>query len=575
MSAVLSLVGDDYFDDDVDDIPPEEPVGGFDALGIDKDAVVVFSHFQKSVIRFRPSDLKELNLRLRLGSSWFQQCAEFMSYSKTDPRAGLKGNGSSGVAKYIIAKCQDAGAYTPAVERRAGVWPDEDGGLVINGDELWRHDGSRLQHGMHGGRVYPVAGSLGYGPDTVAAAAVDVERVLSVFRSYHWQAPGAAELLLGWVGVCFVSTALRRRPHVLVTGPHGSGKSTLLEQVSLLLGPHGAPVTGSPTLMGLQQLVQNHPSRGIVVDEFEADGRNARRRSVFEAARASYSLQEGDSGVVRGSATGEAKTYRLSSPFLAGGISPGAMEPADVSRWVVLELGRLADRVGELVCAPSRDEFRQLGPHLARLYVGRWDVMSGSIESFRQAVSRVGGDARQADTFGYLLASYWTFTHERRATVEDAEAVVAELQIGHRFRTAAVHDEEECLNALLTRVTSFVGTDGAAVKLSIGEACRWVVEGRAGRSAIETRLAQLGMRLRVGKASGRWHLFVANSPNHAELRRLFSGSKWAHGGWGVVLQRLPGGHESTQRLASGMPSAKVSVFELPDSMQPACDPAHP
>jgi hypothetical protein len=323
MTALLSLVGDDYFDDDVDDIKPEEPEGGFDALGVDKDAVVVFSHLQKSVLRLRTPDLKELTLRMRLGSNWFEQCANFMSNAKTDPQSGRKGNGAAGVAKYILAKAQDAGVYTPAMERRAGAWLDADGGLVINGEELWRHDGSPMVHGMHGGFVYPVATSLGYGPDTLAASSEDVERVLSVFRSYHWQVRGAAELVLGWLGVCVVATALRRRPHVLVTGPHGCGKSTLLEQISLLLGRQAAPVTGSPTLMGLQQLVQHHPSRGVVIDEFESDGRNARRNGVFEAARASYSLQEGDAGVVRGSTTGDAKTYRLSSPFLACGISPG------------------------------------------------------------------------------------------------------------------------------------------------------------------------------------------------------------------------------------------------------------
>lgn len=571
MSALLSLVGDDYFDDDIDDIKPEEPTGGFDALGVDRDAVVVFSHLQKSVLRFRPPDLKELNLRLRLGSHWFEQCAGFMSNAQKDPDSGRKGNGAAGVAKYIIAKAQDAGVYTPAMERRAGAWPDADGGLLINGQTLWRHDGSPMEHGMHGGFVYPLASPLGFGPDTVAAAPEDVERVLTVFRSYHWQVPGAAELVLGWLGVCFVSTALRRRPHVLVTGPHGSGKSTLLEQVSLLLGPQGAPVTGSPTLMGLQQLVQHHPSRGLVIDEFESDGRNARRRGVFEAARASYSLQEGDAGVVRGSTTGEAKTYRLSSPFIACGISPGSMEPADVSRWVALELGRLAERPCAHEPPPTRDEFQKLGPGLARLFIARWPVLSGSLPLFRQAVCDVGGDARQADTYGHLLACYWTFVHHDQSTPATAAQLVEELQIGARFRTQAVHDEEECLSALLTRVRCFDSADGSSVKLSIGEACKLVVDGLPGKKAVMARLQQLGLRLRVARATGRWHLMVANSPNHAELRRLFLGSKWSQGGWGVVLRRLPGGHESTQRIVSGMPPAKVTVFELPDAMQPMPD----
>lgn len=571
MNANLKLVDDHYFEDDLEDSQRDEPVGGFLPLGIEKNQVVVFSRLQKSVVKLKPSDLKEVNLRMHLGSDWYDYFQ--LVLEQEQPNAGQRRKGESGgarVAKKVIGECQEIGQYLPAAERRSGVWPDGGGGLLVNSDVLWRPDGTVLEHGIHGDHVYPIVRTIGYGPDTPEATPKDLERVLQSFRSYNWQVPFAGELVLGWVGVCLVASAIRRRPHLLVTGPAGCGKSTLLEQVAALLGRNAAPVTGSPTLMGLQQLVQDHPSRGIVIDEFEHDGRSQRRKDVFEAARASYSLQEGDSGIVRGSSSGEAKSYKMSSPFIGCGISPGPMEPADVTRWVVLEMAKLLPLKDAGGMLPSREDFEEIGPRMARLFTSRWSVLRDSLEVFRSAVQSCGGDARMGDTYGYLLASYWAFVSSRQATSSDASQIVELAGIAARISAQAVFDEQECLAALLTRVVSF-DLSGGASKLSVAEACKWIVEGRQGKLAVENRLAQFGLRLRVSRANGRWFLLVANSPNHAELRRLFAGSKWSKGGWGLVLRRLPGGHESTQRLGRGLPPCKATAFELPGDLQKSSD----
>ena len=65
---------------------------------------------------------------------------------------------------------------------------------------------------------------------------------------------------------------------------------------------------------------------------------------------------------------------------------------------------------------------------------------------------------------------------------------------------------------------------------------------------------------------GKWSLYVVNSPMHQELRKLFAGTKWATGGWSVVLRRLPGGEESTQRIGAGLGAAKVTVVDVPEHL---------
>ena len=98
----------------------------------------------------------------------------------------------------------------------------------------------------------------------------------------------------------------------------------------------------------------------------------------------------------------------------------------------------------------------------------------------------------------------------------------------------------------------------------IPEYCRLLVAENNSQPELVMRLAQMG--LRVALAKGKWSLYVVNSPMHQELRKLFAGTKWATGGWSLVLRRLPGGEESTQRIGAGLGAAKVTVVDVPEHL---------
>ena len=315
------------------------------------------------------------------------------------------------MASDILSACQAAGTYTGSTERRAGVWKLADGSLVVNGHELWKTDGTVMEHGIIDGRVYPVSGDVGFGPQTPPAQEDEVAQVLASFKALHWENPLSGELLLGFFGTAITAAALRRRPHVLMTGPRGCGKSSVLEQVRWLLGDLAFACTGRQTFAGLFQRVGG-TAKTVMCDEFEADPNSKSCKDILEVARMSYSLGEGDEGIVRGSNTGNSVSYRFFSPFIAAGISPGKMEPADVSRWLVLE--STGQPNGPRL---TEEQARELGPKLARLFINRWSVFQASEEMVRQRIMNVGGDGRLADTVGTLLASYWAFVSATPAKV--------------------------------------------------------------------------------------------------------------------------------------------------------------
>lgn len=535
--------------------------GGYVPLGMSGNKFAVFSLLNKQVQLLSPSDLKEMNLKALFGALWCEK-----HYTEFDAKKEEFVFNHKRLATDILCACQAAGPYSETAERRVGVWKMSDGQLVVNGRQLWRADGTVLEHGIHEDRVYPVSGDVGFDLSTAIATAEDVKTVLAAFNSPQWIHPMAGEIVLGFLGASLVSTALSRRPHVLMAGPAACGKSTVLTYVRLMLGTLAHPCTGPQNLAGLYQSIGG-TSKAVVNDEFEADPSRKACKDTFEIARMSYSLQEGDEGIVRGTVTGKARSYRFYSPFIAAGISPGKMEPADLTRWVILEAKgkpqgtRLTDAAA-----------RELGPKLARLFISRWNVFQASEEVVRQRILSSGGDGRMADTIGTLLASYWAFVSDKPATEEDAKFLVSMLGIEERIAVHQVSDELQCLEALTSRVLPFKVVDGAALvtrQLSIAQAIETVCKDPTEQPEIVMRLAQLG--LRVAYARGKWSLYVVNSPMHQELRKLFSGTKWAAGGWSVVLRRLPGGEESTQRIGAGLGAAKVTVIDVPEHLIPGDD----
>lgn len=535
--------------------------GGYVALGMSGNKFAVFSLLNKRVQLLSPSDLKEMNLKAQFGALWCEQ-----HYTEFDAKKEVFVFNHKRLATDILSACQAAGPYSETAERRVGVWKMSDGQLVVNGRQLWRADGTVQEHGIHEGRVYPVSDDVGFDLSTPMATAEDVNKVLAAFNSPQWIHPMAGEIVLGFYGMSLVSTALRRRPHVLMTGPAACGKSTVLEYVRWLLGSLAFGCTGPQTMAAYYQSLAG-TSKVVVNDEFEADPSRKACKDTFEVARMSYSLQEGDEGIVRGTVTGKSKSYRFYSPFIAAGISPGKMEPADLTRWVVLEAKGKPQ--GERL---TEAEARDIGPKLARLYLSRWNVFQASEDVVRHCILSLGGDGRMADTVGTLLASYWAFVSETPATEEDAKFLVSMLGIEERIAVHQVSDELQCLEALTSRVLPFKVVEGAALvtrHLSIAQAIETVCKDPTGQPELVMRLAQLG--LRVAFAKGKWSLYVVNSPMHQELRKLFAGTKWAAGGWSVVLRRLPGGEESTQRIGAGLGAAKVTVLNVPEHLLPAGD----
>ena len=189
-----------------------DPLGGYVALGTLGSKSVVLSLLNKSVVKFAPSELKEMKMKADLGAEWCN--ANYMEYDEKKEQFVFN---HKRLATDIICDCQAKGAYVEAYERKTGVWQMKDGQLAINGRELWRPDGSVMEHGIYGERVYPAGADVGFDRFTEEASDDDVKRILEAFGALNWRQTLAPEMILGWLGISLVSTAVRRRPHVMIS----------------------------------------------------------------------------------------------------------------------------------------------------------------------------------------------------------------------------------------------------------------------------------------------------------------------------------------------------------------------
>ncbi|QJC56146.1 hypothetical protein HC248_01432 [Polaromonas vacuolata] len=540
----------------------EKTRGGYKALGMSGAKCVVLSGLNSSVVKLSHSEMNEMGLIAHFGALW---CDE--NYSSFNPKREEHFFDHRAMASKIFRDCQACGPYIESHERGTGVWLGKDGQLLVNGQKLWSSEGEVLEHGVHDGRVYPANGDVGFDLSTPEANDDDVNKVFKALGGVNWRQPLAAELILGWFGMACISAALPRRPHVMLVGPAGCGKTTALDTVKFLLGPLAFGCTGPQRMAGYYQSLSG-TTRAAAVDEFEGGSSSGYSLDTYLIARMSYSLQESDEGIIRGTPGGAAKSYRFYTPFIAACVNPPKMEPADISRWTILD----AMSRKENAVMMSESEAREIGPKLARRFIARWSVYQASEKVVRKCILAAGGDGRMADTVGTLLASYWTFVSNQPATEDDANVLVEMLDIKARIELHSETDEKRCLDSLMSKVMPFKVVQGNYLvtrSLSIAQAVALVCEDPTCNPEIIARLSQLG--LRVVKQNGKWQLFVVNSPEHQELRKVFAGTKWSTGGWSVVLRRLPGGGESTQRIGAGLGAAKVTIFDIPADLASAND----
>lgn len=455
-------------------------------------------------------------------------------------------------AEAMMRACIDTGYISSDVEHRlAGTWRGPDGRPIVHCGDVLVRDGEIMRPGTRlGAPLYVIAGRRER--PTLAKSDGGVTRYADVpplpghnlvgaILNWAVSHDGGAELVAGFIAAAMYGDATMWRSHIYLLAQPGSGKSTLLLLIRAALGGAGHDILDTYSAAHIEQRFSRQAC-AIITDEMESDADPSRMRRVAELVKL-LSGQGGTRGG-RGSSGGEAREIDVRGAVCMAATTRGQRTQAEKTRISVIELGKLRQEGRRL--APD-DEIQALiaraesdSPMLRARMLSRWALFQENLARARQRVIELGGDPRDANQLGHLLAGWWTLTNDEPAD----EAMVADVGRFSRWIVTVSDAEEgsdpasECWNRMLGG-DAHVWRGGET--LTVGQVIARA-RGEGNESGISYRKALLGMGLRLLPADDKrtpWYeadLGIANK--HPGLERVFFGSEFANGRWADILPNL-------------------------------------
>lgn len=475
----------------------------------------------------------------------------------------------------LILRCVAKGYYDGSQPFRSiGAWLDHDTGLPV------LHAGGRI---FFDGAIYQPGELIGQaryvlGPDRVAPAheihgrggfkwlpadQVVCHAVMGHLDEWHWATPEERELFAGGLWCDMLGDALRWKTHKFIRARRGSGKSTLLLYISALLGGAAHPIQRTYSKTHLEE-VGKHTALAILLEEAEGDpGQDADRlKAIFQLM-----LLLSDIGATGGRFK---RDIDLHGPVTMAATLTDDWRATIRTRVVLLELRSLKDRMEHDVLPPDAIEAlisraHEYSPGLRARALHLFDLFGENLALAREQVMKLGGDSRDGDTLGHLIAGWATMTLGRRLN-EDEIGELARFKpwiVTLQDEVDGVDDATELLNVLLgLPAQNWRGGD----QLTIGQV---VARARVPENA-DFRRALLPYGLRMEKLPREsWEqawLAVANK--HPGLDRLFSDYPQYRGGKRAqILGELKFGGELAAK-----PSDRPLRFAGPQSRALLIDP---
>jgi hypothetical protein len=346
----------------------------------------------------------------------------------------------------LDAACRNLGLFIADQRVRGrGAHRGEDGNVIFHLGNQISIFGKLQPLGVRGRLVFPLRAPLPapfHAP--VIALGGPAERLLHrIADSWVFGRPALDPLLLvGMLGVVVLAGALPVRPGCALTGERGTGKSELMKLLVRVMGDWLIYSTDA-TEAGIRQKLDDD-AIGMLLDEQESKGDNSAFARVQHYWRSSYS----GGTTHRGGQNHTGSEFKANSVLIAAAINLPAMDSADRSRCIIIEMKPL--RPGPKIRLVHDTVWPTVGPLLVRRLQDHYPrLIADIIPAWRALLMSAGWDDRGADTYGVCLGCAWALLYDLAPTEDDLamhEADLAALLAAHKADEVPTY--RRCFNRL-------------------------------------------------------------------------------------------------------------------------------
>jgi len=547
-SSILSE-WDDTLASMPDDMPM--PVEGIVPLGHNRGVFYYLSRSAGQVFELSPGQHGKTGLMAMASVSHYWDHTRFKS-----EKGGIRWDDA---ADDLMCKCRDVGIFDSDKVRGRGAWMD-DGRAVLHLGNRMVMDGQPVSLVLPGSRfVYEASQALireMASPLPTSAA----HRLVAVCNGLRWEAPISGTLLAGFIAVAPVCGGLSWRPSIWITGGSGSGKSWLKDNIlAPALAGVALQVQSKTSEAGIRQSLGSD-ARPVLFDEAESEDQVAAQRiqGVLDLVRQSSS--DGGADIVKGSADGRAKRYRIRSCFAFSSINAAILHEADANRISILALrppnsnqalqGALDASFADLQALVATVITPGFAAGLVSRSVRLLPVIRANAERFALAVSLHLGSRRTGDQYGALLAGAYSLHSEREISTADAMAYVQKQVWDVVSDSEGERDEVRLLSHLTQHRMRIAAGNGQHFEPTVGQAIEAAMgsDNLISSDVAADELRRTGIKALSGTEYTDAPAGVWVSNTHPALRRIMVGTPWA-AGWSRSILRLDGTKKSPNSLS--------------------------
>lgn len=542
-----------------------ERVGFWDIvrpLGYDRETKFFYSSYSKQVRGLTPSQMNKHNLiELAPLDLWRETFHAYENERKIE---------WDQAADALIERCNLVGIFNPEKVRGRGCWMDEGRTILHLGDRIICESKPYLVHKFPSAHIYEFTRSMP-GPGDEEITQEELNHLIDLSMSFRWEMGASALLLAGWAALAPVCGSLKWRPHIWLSGGTGSGKTTILnDYLKPLMAGIELMAQGNSTEAGIRQRLRSD-ALPVLFDEAEQndDKERARIQSILALARQASS--ESAAKTLKGNQTGDGAEYHIRSMFAWAAIQAGIKMQADDTRIVVLNLKSLhrdpkntelgkqqAQEWEDLKKRLARVSLDNLGPKLMVRTMRLMPMIHEAIKVFVRVCTEKHGTQRLGDTYGTLLAGYWSMEYDHVPTIEEARDLVNDYSWD--VYTEDAHDDESIKaisSMMLVQVNYRPRVDGGVnITRSLGELIDIVTEAQKEWQMADV-VEEVAVLAKYGMKIDKDRLIIANNGDLMEkaLKDKPWGTKWKS-----YIERLPGAQKmKTMYFTKGVIHRATSI----------------